>query len=170
LLIATPALEDPDFADTVVLLVHHSDEGTFGIFLNRPTWVNGSEHFAVLADADASAGEIFFGGPVAVAQLLALVGRSGNTGGATEVLDGVYLTADITAIADAGFADSTDLRIFAGHAVWGPDQLQAEIDDRLWRIVDGSAELVFDTDADELLQRVSALADSGLTAATVRTR
>ena len=37
LLIAGPGLVDPNFQRTVVLIVEHTDEGAFGLVLNRPS-------------------------------------------------------------------------------------------------------------------------------------
>ncbi|MCB0909694.1 MAG: YqgE/AlgH family protein, partial [Nocardioidaceae bacterium] len=37
LLVATPALVDPNFTDTVVLLLDVDDNGALGVILNRPS-------------------------------------------------------------------------------------------------------------------------------------
>jgi putative transcriptional regulator len=160
LLLATPALTDQSFTSTVILVVHNSEEGSFGLFLNRPTWVDGAAGFAELESLDEATRTLDFGGPVAMTQLLALVGGPAPGDGATRILDGVFLTADIAAA-----AGSADIRIFAGHAVWGPDQLEQEVDDGFWRVVEGSAELIFDVSPEALLERVVELAASGMTAA-----
>ena len=160
-LVATAAMTDPTFAETVILLVHHSDEGSFGLFLNRPTWVDGGEQYDVLAPVeDAAVRTLNFGGPVAMSQLLSLSSASGTSESTNEVLAGVFLSTDIEDAVDSGGR----LRVFAGHTVWSEDQLQNELDDGYWQLTEGTLELIFDTPAEQLLERAQALVDGGLVA------
>jgi hypothetical protein len=72
LLVATPALTDPNFDRAVVLLLDHDAEGTLGVVLNRPT---GVEVGSVLESWGGLAGEpavVFQGGPVALDSALGL--------------------------------------------------------------------------------------------------
>ena len=163
LLVATSDVNDPNFVGTVVLLIHHGDDGSLGLFLNRPTWVDGGDAFAELAPFDVATRTLFLGGPIAMTQLIALTARPGSSEGTTAVLDGLYVTADIASLEALG--PDVDKRIYAGHAAWSPDQLQQEIDDHLWLVVDGSPDLVFRTRPEALAERAAALAASGLTAA-----
>ena len=43
LLIAGPALADPNFWRTVVLIVEHTEEGALGLVLNRPSETTAGE-------------------------------------------------------------------------------------------------------------------------------
>src|SRR5215218_11353060 len=64
LLVATPALKDPHFERTVVLLVAHEETGALGVVLNRATEVPVGE---VLTGWDSLAAQppvVFEGGPV----------------------------------------------------------------------------------------------------------
>src|SRR5262245_35034280 len=63
LLVASPALVDPNFARTVVLITEHTDDGAMGIVLNRPSETDLGEISPELAEI-AGAGPIFVGGPV----------------------------------------------------------------------------------------------------------
>src|SRR5689334_7070662 len=75
LLVATPALQDPNFADTVVLLLDVNDEGALGVVLNRPSQVLVADVLEPWREVVAEPEVLFRGGPVgtdgalAVAQL-----------------------------------------------------------------------------------------------------
>jgi putative transcriptional regulator len=64
LLIASPALVDPNFARTVVLIAEHSDDGAMGLVLNRPADATVSEAIDELAGLVDSGDPVFVGGPV----------------------------------------------------------------------------------------------------------
>ncbi len=163
-------MDDPNLTETVVLIVHHSDEGSFGLFLNRPTWVDGAEAFGALDGFDEATRTLDYGGPVAITQLLALTSSRGGTENATEVTDGVYLTADLAALAPAGGDADVTSRVFAGHYVWPPDQLDQEVEDGFWRVTDSNRTLIFESEADGFWQRIWEISGEGLTAAVTLAR
>jgi putative transcriptional regulator len=137
LLVAAPTLLDPNFADTVVLLLEADADGAVGVVLNRPTPVPVEE---VLADWGAVVAEpevLFQGGPVSTEGALAV----GLLAGAPEVGPGLRPVAGGFALVDldgsveqlAGRLEA--LRIFAGYAGWGAGQLQDEIAEGAWYVV-----------------------------------
>ena len=72
LLVATPALQDPNFVDTVVLLLDVNDEGALGVVLNRPTQVLVADVLGPWRDVVAEPEVLFRGGPVGTDGALAL--------------------------------------------------------------------------------------------------
>jgi hypothetical protein len=72
LLVASPLLEDPNFARTVVLICAHGDEGTLGLVLNRPLEASVVDHVAVWSEFCSPPAWIFAGGPVAPSTVLGL--------------------------------------------------------------------------------------------------
>ena len=159
LLVATPALLDPNFADTVVLLLDVNDEGALGVVLNRPTALAVSEVLDAWAEVVAEPEVLFQGGPVetdgalAVALLQASPGAVGSEVGFREVvgrLGLLDLDTPVELVAD-GLAR---LRIFAGYAGWGADQLRREIDEGSWYVVPARADDVFRLDATDLRRDV----------------
>lgn len=168
ILVATPALADPNFSETVVLLVHHGEDGSLGVFLNRPTWVDGADPFPDLAVLEEQTRTLFLGGPVQMTQLLILTSSARTTEGLSPLLDGVQLTTDIALVTDTLRGSADSLRLFAGHTAWATGQLEAEIDDGYWRVVDGSAALIFSDDPANLWERARGLAESGVTARLTR--
>jgi len=163
LLVASPELADPNFSQTVVLVLRHDDNGTIGVIVNRPTLIAPRSVFPDLtADVDAYPGKLFRGGPVAPTQLLFLVrGLAAATVQGPEILDKVFLTADPNALPDMiRLADGTaDLRFYAGHAEWTAGQLEREIKSGRWHMVPGAEELLFDGEPGQLWSRLVAFGE-----------
>ena len=83
LLVATPALADPNFDRAVVLLLDHDEEGTLGVVLNRPTPVGRRRRAGVAGRALAGAPRVVFqGGPVSLDSALGLAVVPGDARGA----------------------------------------------------------------------------------------
>jgi putative transcriptional regulator len=150
LLVASPDLEDPNFAHTVVLVLRSDQSGTLGVIINRPTTLVPAVVFPELAkNVGAYAGKLYRGGPIAAGRLLFLVrGLAAATVQGPEVVEKVFLSGDPDALPDiVRLADGTnDLRMYAGHAEWMPGQLDREIAAGGWMTVPATAELVFSAD------------------------
>ena len=143
LVVATPTMDDPNFARTVVLLLQAGDEdGALGLVLNRPS---GTDVAEVLPDWALLAGDpavVFVGGPVQPNAAICL-GR-GRVGGpavaAFSVLEGVpgssIGTVDLDAEVDAVHAAVSEVRLFAGYAGWSAGQLEAEVEQGGWFVLD----------------------------------
>ena len=154
LLVATPPLVDPNFDRSVVLMLEHGSDGALGIILNRPT---DAALATVLPEWHAHAtppGVVFSGGPVAREAVIALA-RGGRTGdpGWVPVLDEVG-TVDVgTDPGDLGFGLDA-LRVFVGYAGWAPGQLEAELEQDAWFVVQTEPSDVFSPHPDGLWRDV----------------
>ncbi len=138
LLVATPALKNPDFERTVLLMVAHEPGGSIGVVLNRATEVavdDVLEGWGVLA---GDPGVVFEGGPVqpeaaiCIARTKTTLGRVdgfNRVSGAVGTLD---LSQDPTALVDK----VVGVRVFAGYAGWGEGQLEGEIENGSWFVFD----------------------------------
>lgn len=130
LLIASPALVDPNFARTVVLVTEHSDDGAMGIVLNRPSESAAAE---LLPQLEAIAGEdpIFVGGPVQPQAIVLLAEFADPSRAAWLVVADVGLAA-----ADTDFDELAGAvrrgRFYAGYSGWGPGQLESEMEQESW--------------------------------------
>jgi putative transcriptional regulator len=145
LLVATPTMADPNFARTVVLILDHDHSGTLGVVLNRPTDVPVGDVLPDWTSDVSPPGTLFGGGPVATDSALAVGVVTGPLGDEDAVagLVGwrsmfgrvglVDLDTPVEVVSDA----LQGLRIFAGYAGWAPGQLEGEIEERAWLIVDG---------------------------------
>ena len=145
LLVATPALVDPNFAGTVVLLLDHDDDGSLGVVLNRPSAITVA---SVLPDWAASVDPpevLFEGGPVSTdaALAVALVPEAGpDPIGFRRLFDRSGII-DLDTPPEVLAPAITRMRVFAGYAGWGGGQLQAEIDEGSWYVVDSTAADLF---------------------------
>jgi putative transcriptional regulator len=130
LLIASPALADPNFARAVVLITEHNDEGAMGVVLNRPSETAVGE---VAAELEGLAADepVFIGGPVQPQALVVLAEFNDPEAAA-------WIVA-----ADVGFVsaetDQEDLerairrgRVYAGYSGWGAGQLESELAEDAW--------------------------------------
>jgi putative transcriptional regulator len=141
LLVATPLLGDPHFSRTVVYLLEHDGGGTVGVVLNRPSHTPVGQVLPDWHEAVSGPAVVFGGGPVQPDGALCLgqldVEASYVTPGMREVVDGVStvdLDGDVAVIAPI----ARRLRVFAGHAGWAPDQLEAEIAEEAWWVLPGT--------------------------------
>src|SRR5262245_31959117 len=141
LLVAKPALADPNFRETVVLVTQAADASTVGVILNRPT---PRRH-------ERSGETVYFGGPVMREVLVALF-RSERTpeASAFPVLKGIYLTMHPQNIEQLFAAPTKNYRLYAGFAGWAPGQLQSELARDDWYVFPARAELLFRKDTTSL--------------------
>jgi putative transcriptional regulator len=156
LLMAMPQVLDPFFHRSVVLLLHHEEEGSFGFILNRPTGIKVSEILKGM-DVGWSGREeavAYFGGPVQPnlgTVLFAPVLPDGNPEDtATEVLPGVALTQHIGDLSRLAEAPPEQFRLILGYAGWGEGQLMEEILRNDWLTAPASSELIFAPDPEQV--------------------
>jgi putative transcriptional regulator len=154
LLVATPALADPNFDRAVVLLLDHDEEGSLGVVLNRPTPVGVGDILEGWADLAGEPGVVFQGGPVSLDSALGVAVIPGGTGrgpgtgpdaeaGGTESgplgwrrVHGAIGLVDLEAPPELLAPALGSLRIFAGYAGWGPGQLEDELAEGAWYVVE----------------------------------
>ena len=161
LVVATPQLGDPNFARTVVLLLQADEEdGALGLVLNRPT---GTDVAEVLPDWAPLAGAppvVFTGGPVQPQAAICLGRRrlGGSAVAAYAELEGVpggsVGTVDLEVEPEQLVGAVSAVRLFAGYAGWSPGQLEAEVDEGAWWVLDALPADAFDSSPEHLWERV----------------
>lgn len=137
LLVATPDLQDPNFARTVVLVLEHSPEGALGIALNRPTDAALVAALPAWADLGAAPAVVFVGGPVQPDAAIGLARRVGDAvpDGLAPLFDGLgTIDLERDPVDLAPYVDA--VRVFVGYAGWGPTQLDDEVAADGWFVVD----------------------------------
>jgi putative transcriptional regulator len=140
LLVAMPALSDPNFAGAVVFVLDHNDSGTLGVVLGRPSQVEIRDVLPGWCDLAVEPGVFHVGGPCETDTALCLAacpGEGAEREGLRRVAGDVYL---VDLDADPGDLDGgvSGLRVFAGYAGWSPGQLAAEIAEGAWACVPGT--------------------------------
>jgi putative transcriptional regulator len=153
LLCASPALCDPNFWRTVVLIGVHSEHGSMGIVLNRPSAVTVGEAVPQLEQALGELEPVYLGGPVQPSSVVFLAEFLDPSLAGLLVLGRIGFPAP-----DAGIEELTEAtarrRVFAGFAGWGEGQLDAEIDNGDWIAHTALPEDVFTDFPAELWSRV----------------
>jgi putative transcriptional regulator len=155
LLVATPVLGDPNFAKTVVLILDHDGDGTLGVVLNRPTPVDVEELLPSWHPLTTGPPVVFQGGPVATDSALGLaaVPGSGEPMGWRRVVGRLGLV-DLDAPPELLAAELGAMRIFAGYAGWSPGQLEDEVAEGAWYVVDSEPGDAFSAAPDQLWRSV----------------
>lgn len=148
---ASPTLIDPNFLRTVVLVLEHSDEGALGLVLNRPTDAAVEEFLSGWETAASDPGVVFLGGPVQREIVVALCqGEAPSLHPVLDWLQSVDLHEDPAVVGPKLDA----LRVFSGYAGWGAKQLDGEVEQEDWFVLDPRPEDIFSPDPLGLWQRV----------------
>src|SRR3954454_1819136 len=154
LLVSSPKVLDPHFRRTVVLIAEHTDEGAMGFVLNRPAAVTVGDAVPDLTWLADEEDQVHMGGPVAAQSVIALAEFDDPE------LSAMVVTGDLGFIpaepddADALAAATRRKRVFAGHAGWGPGQLEPKMDEASWIVVPAMPDDVFSADPDGLWRAV----------------
>ncbi len=168
-LIADLDLLDPSFLRSVVLLLDHSDEGAFGLVVNRPLGLTAAQ---IATDPGETVvfperpGKIplYGGGPVETQAVFAL--HSGlpepfRSPAVREIRPGLFFEPSFPAVKPyvSGLSpelppdDTPVIRLYLGYAGWGEGQLEAELDRGAWQVIEARSTLVFQTPPQGLWKR-----------------
>jgi putative transcriptional regulator len=129
LLIAVPSMPDY-FQRTVILVVEHSEQGAFGLVLNRPSETTVAEASPELAELIGDDHILHVGGPVQPNAVTA-IGDYPDPTEATKLLVGAVGMVDLD-----DPPELSRMRVFAGYAGWGPGQLDGELEEEAWILED----------------------------------
>jgi putative transcriptional regulator len=150
-LVATDKVRDGHFARTVILITEYGWRGAAGIIINKPTKIAPS---AVLPDMKGLGDVddvVWFGGPVGSAQVTMLVRSKEAPPSSLRLLADVYASTSVeTLSAMIAGREAGRFRLYSGYAGWAPQQLELEVAEGGWYVMDaGSAEVFEDADAAE---------------------
>jgi putative transcriptional regulator len=150
-LVASPTLNDPNFHQTVVLVLQHDAQGTVGLVLNRPTNMLLSEALPGVTALRGTTHRLFAGGPVQPNVLLLLSRLQEPHPDMRTVFDSVYVggTSEVLERILGRGAPADRFRAFAGYAGWASGQLAFEMLQGAWAVLPPENDL-FDTDPSTL--------------------
>jgi putative transcriptional regulator len=147
-LIAKSTLRDPNFHQSVVLLVQHDGDGAFGLIVNRPLPAPKDEKLPF---------PLFLGGPCEAQGLFVIHGQRDWVQDdlqqpANEIAPGIFLGDSSLAdrLNDLKKADLKRVRVFAGYAGWGPGQLESEMAQGAWAVAHADGKTLFKTPPKDL--------------------
>jgi len=154
-LLSMPQLMDPNFNRTVVLLCRHSEEGAFGLVINRPVLTSG--RVVVNLDPPASTErelQVWVGGPVEPQRSWMLVGDDlgeAESENSLQITKGLYLSTSPELLRRSfDPVPPPRTRLVVGYSGWGPGQLEEELQESAWLMSEVDPELVFGIDPDRM--------------------
>ena len=155
LLVAARGLRDPNFRQTVVLLLGYGPDGAMGLVLNRSADARLADVLDGVDDLATDSDVVFWGGPVSEGEVFVLLRAAEPPTGATRVFGEVHASREIDLLRRVLSQHGTiPYRVFVGYAGWGPGQLDGEIERGDWRVLAPAADAVFDAAPDRLWDRL----------------
>jgi putative transcriptional regulator len=165
LLVASPDLRDPNFARSVVLMVQHDQNSSFGLVVNRPTGLRVADACESLQMlwSPSSPSELFRGGPCdpGVDEPVGFVLHYPSTPSddSTESAEGGELSYGIVlytvppdpeSLARLSTELPERMRFMIGYAQWGPGQLESELLQGAWLVAEADPRIIFETPIDSI--------------------
>lgn len=155
LLVASPSIGDPRFAQTVIVMVRHDHTGAMGLVINRPV---GEQPLARLleafgANAEGAAGSVrvFVGGPVQPELGFVLHSAEYKRPETVPIDTRFAMTASRDIFRDMAAGSGPKQSLFAlGYSGWGPGQLEGELKVGVWFTAPADPALVFGADRDKV--------------------
>ncbi|NVK11627.1 MAG: YqgE/AlgH family protein [Gammaproteobacteria bacterium] len=147
LIISTPSVDDELFQHSVVLLFKHNEAGAFGLIINKPTEHQLGEVLLDLklnADCLGSKEPIYQGGPLGVDRGFILHSSGMRWPSTVKVTEQVFLTTSNDILEDISKdLGPTEYLVALGYSSWGPGQLEEELKDNAWLVVQPNRKLIF---------------------------
>ena len=154
MLLAAPFMQDPNFKRSVVLLTEHSETGSVGFIVNKPTILTLNE---VLRDFPPFDAKVFVGGPVQP-ETLHFIHRSQKLKQETmEIAPGIWWGGnyeELKFLAESGDIQPDEVRFFLGYSGWSEDQLSEEIKKKSWILSNSKPDFTFQIKTDSLWKDV----------------
>jgi len=149
LLVAMPQLVDPNFHRGVVLIVHHDEEGSFGVVVNRTAPISTDRLCRSIGiewrgDPDQS---VHWGGPVQPEMGWVLFDElEGEEKGedVQQLCTGLYFAGSLDVLRRVANEPPPRMRVMLGYAGWGPGQLEEELAASAWLVVPLDHEALFE--------------------------
>lgn len=157
LLLATPPLEDPNFDRTVIYVLEHHEDGAIGLVLNRPSDEALEAPLDRWIDLQTAPSSVFTGGPVETNAMIGMATTKVLVDEPVEYItpiSGLIASTDLSADPAIVAAHVDNVRVFRGYAGWGAGQLDAEIDQGAWLVLDAEIGDVFSDRPEELWHTV----------------
>lgn len=155
-LIANRNLPDPNFSETVVLLLEYNSKGALGLVINEPTKISLAKLFDEVPSAKQRSDVAYIGGPVQFGVVHALMRSKTKPQEARQVFGDVYVVNTRAELEKALQAklDPSSFRAYMGYSGWGPGQLDKEMLYKSWIILRADADSVFDPKPEEVWNKL----------------
>lgn len=151
-LIASRGLVDPNFSESVVLLLEYDAGGALGLIVNRPTKILLTELLPDIEELEARADTVYLGGPVSRNHIVLLMRSDSHPPGAGRVFADTYASSSMSTLKQAASESQygATFRAYAGYAGWGPGQLDGEVSRGDWYVSPADESIVFEADSETI--------------------
>jgi putative transcriptional regulator len=125
-------------------MIEHNQDGAFGLIVNRLLDITVSDALPHLQGTRARENRLFLGGPVQKEFIMAMHDGKGISAG-KEIIPGVFFEPAFENLFPYFQDEETSARIltFLGYSGWGPGQLETEMEQNTWIVLNGNKEIVF---------------------------
>lgn len=151
-LIASQSLDDSNFSETVVLLIHYDRNGAMGLTINVPSEFSLAEAFPDIQGLQKKTDLIFIGGPVMQNRMFLLLQADEAIEDARRVVADIHVSTSRQLFERVAKDQNPERRwrLYVGYAGWGAGQLENEVSRGDWHILPADAETVFNTPPNEI--------------------
>ncbi len=143
ILISSSTMDDANFQDSMIFIAEHNENGAMAFVINK---MADRPLNALLEFSNSPSFPLYSGGPVDKEHLFFIHRRNDLITGGTKIIDNIYLGGDFKqAIAHINnkMINDADIKIFIGYCGWDYGELEAEIADGSWLLMDSDCEIVF---------------------------
>ncbi len=155
-LISTNKMPDPRFAEQVIYICAHNEEGTMGVAINKISQLFTMDQIlrgANLPVPNCDLPPVHIGGPVESESAFILYGPGYRAQYQLDISETVYLSRETKVLEDIASARGPEKYLFIlGYAGWGPGQLEHELLDEGWLTIPSDDRIIFDVDDDDKWQ------------------
>jgi putative transcriptional regulator len=141
LLIASSRLGDPNFARAVLLMIQHNEDGALGLILNRPLETTLREACEQSLGESCEIEDVLYQGGPCEGPLMVV--HTNELAKDTDVLPGIFFTAEKSKIETLLNEPSQTARFFVGYAGWSAGQLESELEIDSWLIAPAEVQHIF---------------------------
>jgi putative transcriptional regulator len=151
-LVASRRLGDPNFVETVILLLAYDEKGAMGVVINRPTEARLSTLLSEVKGLQKRPDVVYLGGPVGRSQMLILARSNGQVEQSLRVFEDVYTVAGQRMLEQLihEVGARAKFRAYLGYAGWGAGQLDFEVAQGGWHVLPADAATVFNKPSAEI--------------------
>ena len=154
LLVAQPLLGDPNFDRTVVLLIEHNNEGALGFVVNHPMDIKLED---LLVGFPEIHNKVFSGGPVQQDNLFFIHRKGDLIPGSQKIGNGLYWGGELKPLKEMirmNLVQEDDIRFYLGYSGWGANQLEMEMAEDSWLVLDGDLVNIFEDEPEEMWTKI----------------
>lgn len=143
ILVAKPALRDRIYGATILITKPVGNNQHIGLIVNKPTPLTLGRLFPNHEPSKKVADPVYLGGPVNSRTVFALVKRTDNPGSRSlQLMPDLYLVLERDLVDRVIESEAEKARFFAGMVLWAPGELNAEIRQGYWYVLDAETSLV----------------------------